>query len=191
MLLEAQADNQRAALAAGHQALRLVDGDDGQGVGAFQFRSRLEHGIEQVAGVMTVDKVRNHLGIGIRFETVPAVGQALTQFLVVFDDTVMDDGDTIVGKMRMGIDLGGLTVGGPAGVGDTDVARLSLRCFVIQFLDLAQRAEAFQLPLLDQGQAGRIITPVLEPPETFDEDGFDVSLGQRPYDSAHDFNSCL
>ena len=61
-------------------------------------------------------------GVGFGLEDRALLLQLLAQFAKILDDAVVDHGDAF-GRMRMGVVLGRLAVGGPAGVTDAGVAR--------------------------------------------------------------------
>ena len=61
--------------------------------------------------------------LGVRFggEDVPPGGELLAQLAEILDDAVMDHRDAVAG-MGMGVVLGRLAVGRPAGVANADTA---------------------------------------------------------------------
>ena len=68
--------------------------------------------------------------------------------------------------MGMGIGFGGFAVGGPAGMGDSDKS-LEWLLFdgVGQIGHLAHSAQPFKaLCIIDDGNTGRVITPVFQAP---------------------------
>lgn len=84
-------------------------------------------------------------------------------------------------------------MGGPTGVGDTQLADQRLgRVGGFQLGDFADAAQTLQFTLLgDDRQAGTVIAAVLKTLQTFDEDGGDIALGYRTNDSTHDYCSWL
>src|SRR5882672_8097769 len=89
--------------------------------------------------------------------------------------------------MRMCIRLGDPAVRGPTRVRDAGPAgeRLGGQ-LAFERRDLADGAAEAELAiLLDDGDAGRVIAAILEPFEALDEHRHDVSLSDRPDDSAH------
>ncbi len=63
------------------------------------------------------DEMGDHLGIGLGVEAAAVGGQLLLELAVVLDDAVVDQRQPL-GRVRVGIGLGRLAVGGPAGVAD-------------------------------------------------------------------------
>ena len=84
----------------------------------------------------------------------------------------------------MGVALAGHAVGRPARVGDAgDGAGFGGGGF--EFGDAADRADALDAGAADDGQAGRIIAPVFELLQAFDENGNNVVAGCCRDDAAH------
>ena len=83
--------------------------------------------------VEVADQHRQHFGVGLAGEGVALVGEELLEGGVVFDDAVVDQGDSagVVG-VGVGVDLGGRAVGGPAGVGHADAASRGNACPLLQ-----------------------------------------------------------
>ena len=67
-----------------------------------------------------MNAVGNDLSVGVRGENVAQRLQFVPQLLVILDDAVVDDRETVVGNVGVGVLLAGNSVGGPAGMGDTD-----------------------------------------------------------------------
>ena len=66
----------------------------------------------------------DHFAVGRRAKAVAFALQAGLERAEVFDDAVVDDRhDAVAADVRMGVDVGGRAVRGPAGVADADVAR--------------------------------------------------------------------
>src|ERR1700733_16232936 len=89
--------------------------------------------------------------------------------------------------MRVSVALGGCAVSGPPGMGDADLPpdRLLFEGF-LQGADLAPGPQAHQvIGAIQDRETGRIVAPVLQPPQSLHEDGNDIPLGYCPDDSAH------
>lgn len=73
--------------------------------------------------VQVVDELGDHLGVGVRLETVAALLQERLHLFVVGDDAVVDDHERVlfVGTLRMRVDLARDSVRRPARVRDSDV----------------------------------------------------------------------
>src|SRR3546814_7170036 len=89
----------------------------------------------------------------------------------------------------MRVELGDAAVGGPAGVADAQVGVEALGAGGrLHFGDAAGTAHATDvapLPLVDHGDAGRVVAAVFEALETFDEDGNHIAIRDRADDAAH------
>lgn len=86
----------------------------------------LDESGEVEAGVLIVDvlgQLGNGLSVGLGLEAHSLALEESPQFLVVGDDTVVDDGELPlgVGAVRVAVNPAGGTVGGPSGVCDTGV----------------------------------------------------------------------
>src|SRR5690606_30424547 len=188
LLFAGFADDEWAAHAGAVERVGLVLVDHAQGVGAVQFSQGGTESAQQVGLFLVVvgQQVGDHFGVGFRGEGVAEVGELLAQCTVVFDDAVMDDGQAFR-EMGVCVAFGGFAVGGPAGVGDAQVAVDGfLFQGVFQFDDLAHGAGAFDAVAGGQyGDAGRVVAAVFQAAEAFDEDGGDVAFGDGAYYSAH------
>ena len=166
--------------------MRLVAAEHRDGVGALQARGGALHGVEQVAVVELVDQVGDDLGVGLAFEHIALGLQLGAQFVMVLDDAVVHQGDTITREMRVGVVDRRYTVGGPTGVGDAG-ARLHivLRDLHPQLGHPAGAAGAAQLATLVHGHAARVVAPVLQPLQALDQDRDDVAVADRCDDATH------
>ena len=114
--------------------------------------------------------MRDDLGVGLRSEVVAVGHQFGAQFGEILDDAIVDDRHA-VGEMRMSVGFVRYAVRGPAGMADADAAaeRLLTKT-AFQVDQLALRAAARQRPVLDRGDAGRIIATVLQPLQSVDDE---------------------
>src|SRR5216683_3152894 len=130
---------------------------------------------------------RHRLGVGVGPERVSEGTELAAQGLEILDDAVMDDGDPVGGD-RMRVGLGRQTMGRPAGMADADHPLHRLVTEPLGEVDeLAFGTAAFDTPI-DQGRnAGRIIAAVFEAPQPFDEARSDRLLGDDADDAAHQF----
>src|ERR1700722_15372151 len=95
--------------------------------------------------------------------------------------------------MRVGVAFAGGAMGGPSGMGDAHIAarRLPLDG-LLQGAHLAHGPQASQAAgAVQDGEAGRIVSPVFQAPQSLHQDGDDVPLGNCPDDSAHVKGSSL
>ena len=87
----------------------------------------------------------------------------------------------------MGIVLGRFAMGCPAGMGDAQVADGGMsveRAF--QFHYLAGGTHPLDAAIgVEYGNAGRVVTAVFQPAQTFEQDGGDITLSDGADDSTH------
>ena len=128
------------------------------------------------------------LGVGLGDELVAPGDEGVLQREVVFDDAVVDD-DEGAGAVavRVGVFFGGAAVGCPARVTDAEgavdggVADDGFE--VAELAGGAAEFEAFGAP--SYGDAGRVVTAVLEAAKTFNNDGDDRLRTNVSNDSTH------
>src|SRR5688500_12569946 len=129
-------------------------------------------------------EMSDDLRIGVGGEFVALGPQLATDGVVVLDDAVVHNRDPAA-HMGMGVAFGGHAVGGPAGVADADGSfQAAVQGKAGELGDPAGAAQAPQAAV-DDRHAGRVITPVFQAPQAFDQDGDDVSVRYRSDDSAH------
>src|SRR5690606_3556341 len=131
-------------------------------------------------------QVGDYFGVGFRGEAVAQFLEFFAQLVMVLDDAVVDYGQPL-GHMGVRVVFGGFAVGGPAGVGYTQMAVYG-RSFqrICQLDNLADCAGAFDAVAGGQdGDAGGVIAAVFEAAQAFYEDGGDVAFGDGAYYSAH------
>jgi len=162
----AEADDQGGAFSGGDEAVGLFVADHTQGVGAGEFLHGELHGAQQVGGgfVFLVDLVDDDLGVGVGGEGVADLFLLPAQLLVVFDDAVVDDGNRSIAQVGMGVALARDAVGGPAGVGDAEVAADGREAQgFCQVCDLAFGAQALDVVMaVDEGDPGGVVAAVFE-----------------------------
>ena len=107
------------------------------------------------------------------------------QLQVVLDDAVVDHGD-LTRDVRMRVLLRDTPVRGPAGVADAEHTlhgRLEQNLLeVLQFPDRAHHLDALAVV---HRQPGRVITAVLEPSQSVDQDRRRVLVSDVANDAAH------
>ena len=122
----AHAQDQGRTGACAHHAVRLVLVEHRHCVCAVQLRQRGLDGVKQVALVQAVHQVGDHFGVGLAVKDIAFGLQTGAQFIVVFDDAVMDQRNTAlaragafaVAEMGVGVVHHRSAMGGPAGVCD-------------------------------------------------------------------------
>jgi hypothetical protein len=184
----AHPQHDRAAVAGHDDAAGLAVVDHGQAVGADHHRQRLAHGVleQHVAGAQA-HELRDHLGVGVGGH-LHAVGQELgPQLGGVLDDAVVRHGQVAGGvDMGMGVGVGGLAVGGPTGVADADRALQPLGQRRDQLVDPPGPLVHLQARRAHDGDARRVVAPVLQALEALDQHRHGVTVADISDDPAHD-----
>ena len=88
----------------------------------------------------------------------------------------------------MRVTLARHAVRGPAGVGDAEAAVRRIRVQrILELAHLTDRSQALQLVrAVQHGHARRVVASILQPPQPFDQDGDDVTIGDGADDSTHE-----
>ena len=108
---------------------------------------------------------------------------------MVLDDAVVDDGEA-VRDMRVGVTLTRRTVGGPAGVGNTGfTGQLLILGFCRQVGDTTGGTDTNKIITVKDSDAGRVITPVFELAQAFEQNTNDVFMSYRRDNTAHESDS--
>ena len=174
--------------ARGHDLVRFGAGDHRQGEDARQLLHGGPHGLLQIALEVLLDQVGDHLGIGFGLELVALVLELLLEAEIVFDDAVVDDDDVALAvAVRMRVFFGGAAMGGPTRVADAEhaIERVELNR-LFEVAQLAFGAADVELVVSAiHGQTGRVIPPILQPLEAFQNDRNGALRPDVPYDSAH------
>jgi hypothetical protein len=132
---------------------------------ALELGPRRADGVDEAAVVEHPHEVGDHLGVGLRRESLAVGDEAAPQLRVVLDDPVQDDGDLVVVTRgeRVGVLLGDAPVGGPARVADAGRGPVGMAVdLALEVLELAYGLDRGQPVAVDQADAGRVIAPVLE-----------------------------
>ncbi len=188
VLLDADAQHQRAAAARADQGAGLGFGDDGECVGAFQpGQGGGQRGGQILAPAHQImHQVGDHLGVGLGMELIAGGFQLGAQVAVVFDDAVVHHRDG-PGAVRMRVGLAGLAVGGPARVGDAELAGKGRALHVFgQQCDLAGVAAALQAVAAQNRHARGVVAAIFEALQAFQKNRCHIALGRRRDDAAHD-----
>ena len=186
---DAEADDHRRAVAGGNDFVRAVSGEHGDGVSAAQAGGSGQHGGVQVVAVMAVDKMGDDFGVGITMEGVAARAQLVADFLVVFDDAVVDDGDAVAAHMRVGIAFAWHAVRRPAGVGNAAcAAELLFLHFGDEAGHFADSAATLDAATVTNGESRRVIAAIFKAFQAFKQDGGDIAFSDAGDNSAHGFS---
>src|SRR6185312_10394306 len=88
-------DDERGTEASSNHSMGFVAAEHRDGIGTCQSLGRRLHRLEQVTLVQVMDEVRDDLSIRLAFKVETHFFQFFAKFLVVFDDAVMDNGDSL------------------------------------------------------------------------------------------------
>jgi len=136
--------------------------------------------------IYVFDEFQEYFGIGFAFEFVAFLLEQFFQDGVIFDNTVVDDGQSSRGRiMGMGVDGVGFSVGGPARVGDTQGGRRHVGEQGFQVLDLAFGFPHFHFIIIDQCHTGTVVAAIFQAFESVDEHGQGLVGANVSYDSTH------
>src|SRR5690606_1331640 len=131
------------------------------------------------------NKVGNDFGVGFALETTPPRKQRITQWLEIFDDAVVNQGNLGSG-VRVGVVRGGCAVRRPASMRDADCARSGIALeFDPEVGQLALRTAADELPSLPGADSRAVVSTIFHPPEAIDEPVGDRLLADDADNSAH------
>ena len=137
---------------------------------------------------MLLHQVGDHFGVGLGPELVALVEELLLQGQIVLDDPVVHhDHVAFAVAMGVGVFFGGTSVSGPTRVPDPvgSIHRAHAQGFfeVAQFpLGAANR----KLPIVAiDGQARRVVSPVLEPFQALEDDRNGFPRSDIAHDSTH------
>ena len=115
-------DDQGTVLPGGDEGVGIVGADNAEGVGAFDPPQAAAHSLQHIPTLIVVElqQLGHHLRVRIGLKGNPLLQQVLLQLHVVFNDAVVHQGDPpVLTDVRMGVDVVGFPVSGPAGMADT------------------------------------------------------------------------
>ena len=143
------------------------------------------HGVGEVAGAVELapDELCRHLGVGLGVELHPFCEQLALERVEVLDDAVVDqcEATALAAPVRVRVDVRGTSVGGPAGVADAG-ARRSEGVRVQRgpkVLQLAGALLGVDAVLGDEGDARRVVAPVLQACEPLHDHGLSLVVRVR------------
>ncbi len=132
-----------------------------------------------------MDQVGDDFGVCVADDGEAARLELAPQLQVVFDDAVVHDRDG-AGNVRVCVDLRRAAVRGPPGVPDSNRAREALlRERFLEVAELADRADNLDAVVRMNGEAGRIVAAVFEPPKPVEQDRRRLAVTDVTNDSAH------
>ena len=182
VLALAEADDQRRAAARAEQVAGQILVHQGDGVGAVHlargtrqwpgrpapgWRCRFGRALVEVIA----DEVGQHLGVGLREETVALALEAVPEGGVVLDDAVVDQGDLAgLVQVGMGVDVAGQAMRGPAGVADAERPGDRVRLERLrQALDTADPFAHVQRAAANVQMPGGVVAAIFQPAQALDE----------------------
>ena len=197
-----QADDQRGGASGRDDDVRRLGAQHQQGEGAVELGGDGAHGDDQSARHLLVcsgqsgdrslvrgrlrlvvsagQQVDDHLGIGLGGEGIAVGDEGGAQGIRVFDDAVMDEGETPIRTgMRVSVRDRGTAVGRPAGVSDArkGIGR-GLRVELFGEVDeLTERAAHVQVIRGRQGDTRRVVAAIFEARQAA-EDNLATTLGR-------------
>ncbi len=188
-LAVAVTDGERRAFARADHQVVLAGEQEGERKSAAQLLERGGDRLDRRLALLHLvgDQMRDHFGVGLAAKLGAVLDEPFAQFAEVLDNAVMGDRDA-VGGVRMGVALGRFAVRRPAGVTDADIAgeRL-LRQALFQRCELALGAPAAERAMIQSGDTGGVIAPVLEALERLDQMAGNRLASNNSDDPAHPF----
>ncbi|KAH3668631.1 hypothetical protein OGAPHI_002385 [Ogataea philodendri] len=176
-----------------------MDGFHQQTVGALQLVQNFLRELIELQVVVFVEIIFEQLGnnfsIGVGIENIAFTFQKGLQFSVIGDDTIMDHDELVfrVGRLRMAVQLGDSSVGGPSSVSNTNVVCKSLGRVQVMGLDLVLEIGHLADLLVDSNLLGwrrlvklvfsintnsrRVISPIFQFGKTFHQSVDDLTSG--------------
>ena len=147
-------------------------------------------GVQQIGLAFATlgDQIDQHLGVGFRVEDIALGREFGLDFLVVFNDAVVHQGQRgIVAQMGMGVALRRHAVRGPAGVPHSAGGRGNrlLGQVFLQGRQFALGSHHAQSALAHKGHAGRIITPVFQTAQALHHHGHGGPVARISDNAAH------
>ena len=157
--------------------------------GTFDPVEHLLDGVQDVPLIVVVQQLRNHFGVRIRVEQDALLLQELLDLHIVLNDAVVHHCDAAgVAEQRVGVGVGRLPVGGPAGVTDADGAEQLLAAVHL----FGQHAQATlglghlqALHRVQQRQTRRVISSVFHASQTLQQNGSGLLLADKTDNTTH------
>ena len=168
----AEPDDERRLVANAdeHVGMVVVDRDDREV--ALELRIDARERLREVAVVLLLEQVDDDFGVGLGGERVAGACEVVAQLHVVLDDPVEDDRQAagVAARERVRVALGDCAVRRPARVAE---AVMRVRAVRLdrgdEVVEVADRADVRELAVLAQRDPGRVVAPVLEAPQAFEE----------------------
>ena len=185
-------DDERIAAARCDDFLCIIHRYNAECVRAAQTLHGSQNGFCKIlllAGVQIVDKMRNGFGVGLGLELITMRFKAFAQFLVVFNDAVVNDCNlALAAEMRMRVAVGRFAVSRPAGVADAAGAfhiAADLTDLLLKVSDAAAGLYDAQAFLSECGDTGRVISAIFQTVQTLDQNGERIFASRKTNNSTH------
>ena len=175
------ADDERALMARADEEIGMVVMDNDEGEVPFELAIDGAHGLQEIAFVVVLDQVHDHLRIRLGAEAMALGFERFLQLAIVLDDSVQHDCEpaVVTTRQRVRILLVDGAVRRPARVAETVIRSGAVRAGgVLQKLEIANRAHVLEPAVLAQRDARRVVAAVLESLETVEQQLF-RRLGYR------------
>src|SRR6185312_2574565 len=182
------ADHERALPARADEQAGMVIVDHHKGVVTFELAKGSPNRLGQIALIVVLDQMDDHLGVRFGAEAMARSYEELLQLAIVLDDAVEDDGEATVlaTRQRMRVQLVHRTMRRPARVPETVIRDRPVRaCGVLQELEIANRTHVLEAAVLAKRDPGGVVPAVLEPLQALKEKLLRRSITDVSDDSAH------
>ena len=182
------AKDQGAGFPHRHDLPRTVGTENTEGIGTFQTGGGFHHSLFEIAGIVHLDQMDDHLCIRLAAEVVAVCGQFLPQSHIIFDDAVMHNGEaSVTTHVGMGIGICGRTVCCPTGM--TDAGKSGQAFSILRFLTEVRNSAAHfgyrDHAILVNSDPGRVISTVLQFFQSLQQNGSCILLTGKSNNSAH------
>ncbi len=187
-LAVAHANEERALVTSPDEQPLMRTVCDDEGEVAFELPVGGADSLGEIACVVALDEVRDHLCVRLRREAMPLLFERRLQLAVVLDDPVQDQGHLAVlaTRQRVRVLLADAPVRGPACVPDPG------RCVggdrrrrILEELEVADRTDVLESVVRQQREARRVVAAVLEPLEAVEKERLTRARPDVSDDPAH------
>jgi hypothetical protein len=182
------ADDERALEPGAHEELGMVVVDHDEGEVALELAIRPLDRLGEIAVVVPLDQMGDHLGVGLGAEAVALGLEALLELAVVLDDAVQDEREpsVLAARQRVRVLLGDSAVRRPARVAEPRRRfRAVQRGCSLQVAEVADGADVVEGVVLTQHDPGGVVTAVLEALEAVEKERLACPGPDVSDDSAH------
>ena len=137
---------------------------------------------------MFADKMSEHLGVRVGFESVARLNQPFFDAVEVLDHPIVDHGDVAaLVQVRVGVFVRGRAMRGPSSVADAQLSRHRGQSDdgCQSFVDLALFLPELQGMIAQNRHPGAVVSAIFEPSQPFNDDRGRLLLSDVSNDSAH------